>query len=98
MVVCLGFFQTARGQEVTAAVTGIVVDPTGASIVGATITAKDWERETTYRVQTNSAGIFHVSVARRDVRPNGWSAGLSDRGLLIDHASPEPDCPRSIPI
>ncbi len=44
----------------TATLTGSVVDPTGASIVGATVTAKDKERETTYTVQTNSAGVFHI--------------------------------------
>jgi len=60
MVACLGLFPAAQGQEVTAAVTGSVVDPTGASIVGATITAKDRERETTYTVQTNSAGVFQM--------------------------------------
>jgi len=60
MVACLGLFPAARGQDVTAAVTGSVVDPTGASIVGATITAKDRERETAYTVQTNSAGVFQI--------------------------------------
>jgi len=60
MVACLGLFPAAQGQDVTAAVTGSVVDPTGASIVGATITAKDRERETTYTVQTNSAGVFQM--------------------------------------
>src|ERR1700751_3646428 len=60
MVACLGLFPTARGQDVTAAVTGSVVDPTGAGIVGANITAKDRERETTYAVQTNSAGVFQL--------------------------------------
>jgi Carboxypeptidase regulatory-like domain/TonB dependent receptor len=60
IIACLGFFPTAWGQEVTATVTGSVVDPAGASIVGATITAKDKERETTYAVQTNSTGVFQI--------------------------------------
>lgn len=60
MVACLGLLPAAQGQDVTAAVTGSVVDPTGASIVGATITAKDRERETTYTVQANSAGVFQI--------------------------------------
>src|SRR5258705_469055 len=47
-------------EEKTAAITGNVADPTGASIVGATITAKDKDRETTYTVQTNRAGIFQI--------------------------------------
>ena len=60
IIACLELFPTAWGQEVTAAVTGSVVDPGGASIVGATITAKDKERETTYAVQTNTTGVFQI--------------------------------------
>ena len=60
IIACLELFPTAWGQEVTAAVTGSVVDPVGASIVGATITAKDKERETTYAVQTNTTGVFQI--------------------------------------
>src|SRR6202040_3433494 len=60
LIACLGFFPTAWGQEVTATVTGSVVDPAGASIVGATITAKDKERETTSAVQANSTGVFQI--------------------------------------
>ena len=59
-VACLGFASSVRSQEVTAAITGSVVDPTGASIVGATVTAKDTERQTAYSVHTNSAGVFHI--------------------------------------
>jgi hypothetical protein len=57
MTVCLGNIHPAWSQEVTAAFTGSVVDPTGASIVGATLTAKDTERGTIYAVQTNSVGF-----------------------------------------
>ena len=60
LIACLGFFPTAWGQEVTATVTGSVVDPAGASIVGATITAKDKERETTSAVQANSTGVYQI--------------------------------------
>src|SRR6202162_5562544 len=56
----LGLIPAALGQDVTAAITGSVVDPTGANIVGATITTRDTERETTYTVQTNRAGVFQI--------------------------------------
>ncbi len=59
-VVWLARGQPSWGQEVTAVITGSVVDPTGASIVGATITAKDTERNTAYPVMTNSVGVFHI--------------------------------------
>jgi hypothetical protein len=58
LAVCIGGEQPAWSQEVTAAITGSVVDPSGASIVGATFTAKDTERGTVYTVQTNSVGGF----------------------------------------
>lgn len=60
IIACLGISPAVKGQEVTAAVTGSVVDPKGASIVAATVTAKDTERETAYTVQTNSVGVFHI--------------------------------------
>jgi hypothetical protein len=60
LAVCLAGSDSAWSQEVTAAVTGSVVDPAGASIVGATLTAKDTERGTIYSAQTNSAGVFHI--------------------------------------
>src|ERR1700693_3822161 len=56
----LGLIPAALGEDVTAAITGGVVDPTGANIVGATITTRDTERETTYTVQTSRAGVFQI--------------------------------------
>jgi len=57
----LGFSSSPTwGQEVTADITGSVLDPIGASIVGANITAKDTERQTAYTVLTNTAGVFHI--------------------------------------
>ena len=58
LVACFGFSPAACGQEVTAAITGRVADPTGASIVGAALIAKDTERGTVYTVLTNSVGVF----------------------------------------
>ena len=56
----LVFSISASGQEVTADITGSVLDPTGATIVAATVTAEDTERQTAYSVITNSAGIYHI--------------------------------------
>ncbi|MGA8149396.1 MAG: carboxypeptidase regulatory-like domain-containing protein [Terriglobales bacterium] len=55
-----GALQLAWGQDVTAAITGTVVDPSGAAIKGATVTAKDVDRGTTYTTQTNDAGVFNI--------------------------------------
>jgi hypothetical protein len=43
---CLAAAEPAYGQEVTATITGTVVDPTRAVIVGAALVARDIERGT----------------------------------------------------
>jgi len=50
----------AWGQEVTATITGSVTDPSGASVVGASVVAHDVERGTAYRTQTNPDGVFNL--------------------------------------
>ena len=50
----------AGGQEVTATITGSVTDPSGASVVGASVVALDVERGTAYRTQTNPDGVFNL--------------------------------------
>ena len=45
-------------QEVSAGVTGRVTDPSGSSIVNASVTAKDLERNTEYPTKTNEDGIY----------------------------------------
>lgn len=47
-------------QQVTAAVTGKVTDPSGASIVGARITAIDNERGTTWPTVSNEDGVYNL--------------------------------------
>jgi hypothetical protein len=50
----------AWGQDVTATITGTVSDPSGAPIVGATVTAKDTDRGTLYTAHTNEAGVYNI--------------------------------------
>jgi hypothetical protein len=58
---CLAATKPAGGQEVTATITGTVVDPTRAVIVGAALVARDIERGTVYSVRTNSVGVFDLT-------------------------------------
>ena len=51
----------AWGQEVTAAITGTVTDPSGAPIVGAAVTARDVARDTTYPTETNGDGFYYLA-------------------------------------
>src|SRR5579885_2980086 len=47
-----------HAQEVTAAINGIVTDPSGGLIAGAKVTAKDMDRGTTWPTTTNDAGFY----------------------------------------
>jgi hypothetical protein len=58
MVGCLTI--TAWGQQVTAAFTGKVTDPTGAAVVGAKVTAIDTDRGTPWTTTTNGEGAFNI--------------------------------------
>jgi hypothetical protein len=55
--VCLGAW-SAYGQEVSAGITGRVTDPSGGSIVGAKVMAKDVDRGTEWPTTTNDEGIY----------------------------------------
>jgi hypothetical protein len=54
-------FQPAWGQEVTASITGTVADPSGAAVVGATVTATSQERGLTYTGVTNDSGLYRIA-------------------------------------
>ena len=63
--------QPAWSQQVTAAITGKVVDPSGASIAGAKVTAKDLDRGTLWTGETNQGGFYNlprVPVGRYEIR------------------------------
>ncbi|PYT30884.1 MAG: hypothetical protein DMG57_06920 [Acidobacteria bacterium] len=52
--------QQGWGQQVTAAITGVVTDPSGAPIANAAVTAKDTQRGTAWTTQTNDAGAYNL--------------------------------------
>lgn len=47
-------------QEITAAITGKVSDPSGAAIAGAIVTARDVDRGTMWKTDTNMEGVFNL--------------------------------------
>jgi hypothetical protein len=58
-------------QEVTGSIVGTVVDPSGAALRGATITAKDLDRGTILTTTSNDDGAFNISgvpVGRYEVQ------------------------------
>lgn len=48
----------APAQEVSASITGMVTDPSGAAIPGTSVTLVDMDRGTQYPTKTNDAGIY----------------------------------------
>ncbi len=62
---------TSLAQEVTAAINGLVTDPSGAAVVGAKVTAKDLDRGTTFPTTTDGSGFYNLPrlpVGRYEVR------------------------------
>ena len=58
-------------QAPNAAISGQVTDPTGAAVAGATVTAQDLERGTSWPTQSNDAGFYtlpRLPVGNYDVR------------------------------
>ena len=54
----LGLAQFGFAQEATAAITGKISDPSGAAVMGATVTAKDMDRGTPWATKTNADGFY----------------------------------------
>src|ERR1700738_535619 len=51
---------TVRAQDVTATITGTVMDASGGAVVGASVTAKSVERGTVFKAESNEAGIYRI--------------------------------------
>lgn len=56
----LAALPSVRGQEITAAIAGLVTDPSGSPIVKATVTATDKDRGTVWSTTTNTAGTYDL--------------------------------------
>src|SRR5262245_17511480 len=60
LILTVGAAATAVGQQVTAAILGNVVDPNGAPVANAKVTARDETRGTTWTTETNTEGAFNM--------------------------------------
>src|SRR5436190_2043831 len=60
LVIALMTTQFAVAQEVTASITGIITDPSGAPISNATITARESTRGTVVTTKTNAEGFYTI--------------------------------------
>ena len=52
---------TVWGQQTTASITGTVEDSAGAALDGATVTARDTERGTSYTAKSSNGGVFNFT-------------------------------------
>ncbi len=78
----------AFAQEVTAAINGVVTDPSGGAVVGAKVTAKDLDRGTVYPSTTDSNGAYNiqrVAVGNYEVRAEapGFSTAVVTPVILV---------------
>jgi hypothetical protein len=81
LALLLAIVQAGLAQEVTGAITGKITDPSGAAIAGANVTAKDMDRGTNWKSQTNEAGIYNLPrlpIGRYQVRveANGFQTAV----------------------
>ena len=58
VIASIFFLSAAYSQEVSAGITGNIKDPSGAAIVGAKVTAKDVDHQTTWDTMTEAEGIY----------------------------------------
>src|SRR5437899_3327772 len=70
---------STRAQTVLASVTGLVLDPNGAAIVEATVTAKNIDTGIETIVQTNSEGLYHF----QNLEPGNYEFSVSKRGFKV---------------
>ncbi len=90
-LLALAFFFLQSGkipaQEVTAAINGVVTDPSGAAIAGARVSAKDLDRGSLFPTTTDSSGFYNLPrlpVGRYEVRveSSGFQAARKPEVIL----------------
>ena len=84
---------TAQAQEITAAINGLVTDPSGAAVVGAKVSAKDLDRGTVFPTTTNGDGFYNfprLPIGRYEVRAENagfQTAVQSDVSLQLNQTA-----------
>jgi hypothetical protein len=88
LILCVALAPTTGwAQQVTAAITGKVTDPSGASVAGAKITATDVDRGSLWNATTNSDGVYNlpqlpVGTYTVKVESAGFQSELQSNVLL----------------
>ncbi len=79
--------EVTRAQEVTAAINGVVTDPSGAAVGGAKVVAKDLDRGSAFPTTTDGSGFYNLPrlpVGRYEVRVEnpGFQAAIKPEVVL----------------
>src|SRR5688572_18719861 len=64
LVLLLGLTSSSFGQSTFATITGTASDPTGASVPGVIVEAREINTGYTYRVVTNDSGLYTIANIR----------------------------------
>jgi hypothetical protein len=88
LVLILGTMSTMRAQQSAGAVTGTVLDPSGAAVANATVTVRDVDRGTTWTAKTSTSGLFdfpEIPVGNIEVKAeaSGFSSALQKPFTLV---------------
>src|SRR3984957_8548965 len=93
LLAVLAILTPIQAQETTGAINGTITDPSGAPIVGATVTASDVARGTEFPTQTNNDGAYyltHLPVGRYalKVEAKGFQTALKPAfDLVLDQVA-----------
>ncbi|MDQ2842440.1 MAG: TonB-dependent receptor, partial [Acidobacteriota bacterium] len=73
-----------QSQEVTAAINGVITDPSGATVAGVNVTAKDLDRGTTFPTTSDSSGRY--SLPRLPI--GNYEVRVENAGFQVSVKSP----------
>ena len=62
IAICVAIAEPAWGQQVTAAITGKVTDPSNTAIAGAAVEAKEFARGTVWTTESNVEGFYNLPL------------------------------------
>lgn len=77
---------SALGQTVTGSITGLVADPSGAVVVGATVTAENTATGVKTSAKSNAAGVYTI----RFLPIGTYTMTIDAKGFATEHVEPFP--------
>ena len=79
-VFCLMLTIASHAQVATATLGGTVTDPSGAVVIGATVTLQNVETGIRTVTRTNATGVYSI----RDIEPGVYSLEVTKAGFATD--------------